>query len=350
MRNRNRLSSTLSLTLAFVAVSGSTVGTAVAGDKRDSNNFCTQTANSLNKACGFEALDEYWLAVAICTNESNDIDRSECLNDASAAKSEKSQLCREQFQGRKDFCRASSEARYDPNFDQQLFETDYTALPSLNPYFPIEIGNHWEFAGGGETVTVDVLNQTKLIDDVTCIVSRDIVYKNGELVEATDDWLAQAKGGDIWYCGEEVKDYETFPADNPALPELVSIDGSFKVDRDGTKAGVLYPRYPVEGQVYREEFSLGNAEDISEVESTDYTYGDDEDLDQWMPADLGALMCGRGGCFVTENRSLTDPTSLELKYYTPGIGVFLQVKPDVGEIVRLTKCNMDARCDRLPKR
>jgi hypothetical protein len=40
---------------------------------------------------------------------------------------------------------------------------------------------------------------------VRCIVVRDLVTKAGDLAEATDDWYAQAKDKNIWYCGEEIK-------------------------------------------------------------------------------------------------------------------------------------------------
>ncbi len=76
--------------------------------------------------------------------------------------------------------------------------------------------------GGRETTVVEALDETKAIAGVTCLVIRDQVFKNGKLLEDTDDWFAQAKDGAIWYCGEEVKDYETFAGDRPRLPELVS--------------------------------------------------------------------------------------------------------------------------------
>ncbi len=52
----------------------------------------------------------------------------------------------------------------------------------------------WEYAApaANETNTVEVLASTKLIEGVTCIVSRDLVKLNGEAKEFTDDWLAQA--------------------------------------------------------------------------------------------------------------------------------------------------------------
>jgi hypothetical protein len=68
-------------------------------------------------------------------------------------------------------------------------------------------------------------------------VVRDIVREEGRLAEATDDWFAQAKNGTVWYCGEEVKNYESFEGDRPMRPELVNVDGSFKAGRDRVLAG-----------------------------------------------------------------------------------------------------------------
>jgi hypothetical protein len=39
---------------------------------------------------------------------------------------------------------------------------------------------------------------------------------------------------------------------------------------------------------------------------------------------------------------------VERKYFAPGIGGFLEVKPDEGEISQLVECNFDARCASLP--
>jgi hypothetical protein len=52
---------------------------------------------------------------------------------------------------------------------------------------------------------------------------------------------------------------------------------------------------------------------------------------------------------VTKNFSQLEPDVIERKYYAPGIGVFLEVEPATGEVVRLVKCNVDSRCALLPK-
>ena len=105
---------------------------------------------------------------------------------------------------------------------------------------------------------------------------------------------------------------------------------------------------PRSGQFYVEESSLGNAEDATEILSVNYTYGKNARLDQLVPPALARLLC-HGDCIVTKNFSLLEPDVFERKYYAPGIGVFLEVEPEAGEVVRLVKCNVDPRCALLPQ-
>jgi hypothetical protein len=51
----------------------------------------------------------------------------------------------------------------------------------------------------------------------------EVVTVDGAVHEATDDWIAQGRDGTVWYCGEEVKDYETFPGDQPLQPEFLEV-------------------------------------------------------------------------------------------------------------------------------
>jgi hypothetical protein len=167
------------------------------------------------------------------------------------------------------------------------------------------------------------------------------------LKEDTDDWFAEAADGTVWYFGEEVKDYDTFAGDLPARPELVSIDGSFKTGRERDKAGILFPGTPEVGRLLREEFSLGNAEDVSEVVSTTYAFGTDPALDAFVPAGLASLLCAED-CVVTKNANLLEPEEFAYKYYARGLGLFLEVKPDEGAVLELKGCNVDPRCAALP--
>ena len=336
----------LMLMAALCLVSGPALAQGDDGDGEE-GRFCSQTANVIFHACGHEVRADFLLASAKCINVSDQVERSECFADANATRSEGHQRCHAQRTGRLDACQLLGEGRYDPDFNPANFD-DPKNPTNPNPYFPLGIGNTWEYRGGNEVNTVEVLNDTKLIDGVRCIVVRDQVFKDGDLVENTDDWYAQAKDRSTWYCGEEVKDFESFEGDDPRRPELVSIAGSFKAGRDGDKPGIIFLASPKPGDVYVEEFSLGNAEDATEVLSTTYAFGSNSELDQFVPQQLAQRLCSSSDCVVTKNFSLLEPGVFARKYYAHGIGFFLEVQPDSGEVLQLTHCNFDARCVALP--
>jgi hypothetical protein len=309
--------------------------------------FCSATAQAVLRACGNAALDDYWIGVGICINESDGRDRTECFTDLKGSHEEANDECAEQRVARTALCQAVGEGRYDPEFEETDFDSDFRNLTSPNRYFPLSIGSRWEFRSATESTVVQVTGATKLIDDVRCIVVRDEVRENGVLLEGTNDWFAQAKDGDVWYCGEETAEFATFRGDRPRKPEVVSIDGSFKAGRDGDKPGIIFLANPTPGQKYVEEASLGNAEDAAQVLAVDYSYGKNPKLDQLVPPRLARLLCAND-CVVTKNFSQLEPGAFERKYYAPGIGVFLETAPQTGEVVRLVNCNVDPRCALLP--
>lgn len=311
----------------------------------NASGFCSATATTVFSACGNQVQDDYWISAAICINVSDDAQRADCFAHAAAARRAGAQLCREQQTGRRALCGLLGEGRYDPAFDPDDFDNPRNPTHP-NHYFPLAIGNRWEF-GGSESIRIEVLNATKLIEGVTCLVVNDRVTVEGQLVEDTDDWFALAKDGSVWYCGEEVKDFETFEGDQPMKPELVSIDGSFKTGRDLDKPGIIFRAAPKQGELYRQEFSLANAEDVAQVLSTTYSFGSDPELDRLVPQQLAELLCA-GDCVVTREYTPIAPAAFEHKYYAPGIGQFLSTNPLDGEVVQLVDCNFDPRCAQLP--
>jgi len=313
-----------------------------------SRSACSATATALFKACKASVTDDSFVKKAICVNISDATERAECVAELRSERTEGNKLCQEQRDGRRDACNSLGEGRYDPDFDPALFDNPKNPTHP-NPYFPMTVGNRWEYRGGNEVNTVEVVNETKLISGVTCLVFRDQVFKDGDLAEDTDDWFCQAKDGNVWYFGEEVKDFDSFDGDDPRKPELVKIDGSFKAGRDGDKPGIIFQASPTVGQTYLEEFSLGNAEDVTEVLSTTYTFGTNAELDQFVPQQLAERFCSAGDCVVTKNFSLLEPGDFARKYYARGIGVFLEVKPDTGIDVQLVNCSFDSRCANLPQ-
>jgi hypothetical protein len=313
-------------------------------------HFCSQTAQTLFDACKSGVIEDFVVRNAVCLNINDVSERDECFSDSEDGRKEDNTVCREQRDWRLEACKLLGEERYDPDFDPADFDTDFHNLTHPNPYFPLTIGNKWTYKDKveNELNTIEILNQTKLIDGVTCVVSRDKVFKDGFLAENTDDWFAQKMDKNVWYCGEEVKDYEVFDGDHPKRAELVSIDGSFKAGRDGDKPGIIALANPKKGDVYLEEFSLANAEDVTRILSNNYSFGKNSDLDHLVPQQLAERMCSND-CIVTENFSLLEPGILARKYSARGIGVFLEIELDTNAVIQLVDCNFDSRCENLPQ-
>jgi hypothetical protein len=313
--------------------------------------FCSQTAEVVFKACGSELEDDFLIATANCINVSEKDERKECEADAREERKDGRELCREQFEARLEVCDLVGEERYDPDFGPENFLSNPT---SGNDYFPLGVGNKWVYEGGGETITVEVLRATKLIEGVTCIVVNDRVEEDGKLIENTDDWYAKhIETDDVWYCGEIAQNFETFEGDLPLVPELVDIEGSWKAGRDGAKAGILIEADPQPGHAYRQELLYTDAEDVAEVLSKNYVYGghsDDPDSFDYLvpPALAGALCSNAAPCVVTRDFTALEPGVEERKYYAPGIGVFLEVNLDAEDIVQLVDCSFATVCESLP--
>jgi hypothetical protein len=329
---------------------------AQAKDDGKKEAFCSQTAKAVFKACKNEVIDDYNIAKGNCINVSDPDERADCYQDAKADRKEAKEECNDQLEARQDVCGLIGEDRYDPDFTPGNF----LPIPKGHDYFPLGVGDKWVYEGTfkddegedvTETITVEVLRATKLIEGVTCIVVNDVVEDDGELIEDTDDWYAQRSDTmDVWYVGEIAKNFETFEDDAPPVPELVDIDGSWKTGRDGAKPGILIEANPLPGNAYRQEILLGEAEDVAEVLSNTYVYGgyteDPDSLDYRVPEDLAEALCSEGDpCVVTRDFTALEPGVEERKYYAPGIGVFLEVDLETGDIVQLLECTS---CPTLP--
>jgi hypothetical protein len=285
-------------------------------DDNDGNKemVCTMTAKAALMACRAEVEDDFWITMGNCINVSDPADRRTCGTDARTERRDGKKLCKDQFEARLEVCALVGEERYDPDFNPANFvdpaDIGNTVVP--NPYFPLVPGTRWVYQGGDETITVTVTDKTKLIQGVICRVVNDVVQEDDAVIEDTDDWYAQDREGNVWYCGEIAKEFETFAGDDPEEPELVSIDGSWKAGRAGAKPGIFMLAAPQVGDVYREEVSLGEAEDVAEVISITGTES------------VPAASCNHN-CLVTRNFTPLAPGVDEFKYYAPGVGLILEV-------------------------
>ena len=116
-------------------------------------------------------------------------------------------------------------------------------------------------ADGPERVETYVSHKTREVLGVKCTVVRDKAFLNGKLSEDTFDWYAQDKEGNVWYFGEDTKEYEN--------GKVVSTKGSWEAGVDGAKPGIVMEANPRVGDSYRQEYYEGEAEDMAEVLSLD---------------------------------------------------------------------------------
>ncbi|MEZ4279460.1 MAG: hypothetical protein R3F21_07595 [Myxococcota bacterium] len=309
--------------------------------------ICSNTAQLQFSACFAELNDDYLTSKAKCLNVVDEDARDECFDDAKQERGETFSLCRDQKEAREAFCEEIGEGAYAPDMSPSLFQ-DPRDPATPNPYFPLAVGDFWVFEEEEERIEIRVLDETKRVDGIDCIVVNDRVFVDEKVVEDTDDWFGIRTDGSIEYCGEAVQDFEIFPGDDPEEEQLVSIEGSFKAGLDGAKSGTAFLGAPVVGQSYRQEWDAGNAEDTGKVLSVAYAHGQSATLDEFVPEALAMLMCAQADCVVIQDGSTLDPDAFERKYYARGVGKFLEVKPEEGIAIPLIECNTDPRCSSLP--
>ncbi len=270
---------------------------------------CSGTAKAAFNACKAEITDDFWIAVGNCRNLEERGEQRDCNREAWQELLGNRKECGEQLEGRRDVCEALGEAPYQPEIDPENFSG-----PINNPYLPLIPGSWWRYEGDGEEILVEVTDETKEIMGVTCTVVRDRVYEDGEIVEDTFDWFAQDDDGNVWYFGELSQEYEN--------GELVSLEGSWEAGKDDAQPGILMLANPQVEDVYRQEFFLGDAEDMAKV----VALGEDTTIG------LGDFVT-----LVTEEWTPIEPDVRENKYYAMNIGTILERKPDTGEQVELVE-------------
>ena len=187
--------------------------------------------------------------------------------------------------------------------DLPVFDPNGFVPAVTNPLFPLPLGRRLLYRGTEddlpETVVTDITLGHKTILGVPVTVVLDRVFLNGELKEKTFDWYAQDKEGNVWYFGEDTKEYDN--------GKVVSTAGSFEAGKNGAKAGILMRVHPKLGQVTPQEFAPGIAEDKARV----------IDLNATITVPYGTFT----HCLKQEEFTPLEPDALENKYYCPGVGI-----------------------------
>jgi hypothetical protein len=304
----------------------------------DSNHSpCKRTANQMFAACHADVKDDYITTLANCSNLADSSDQSTCREEAKQTRHEEAGYCGDQLDARRNACDTLDEYRYDtdPLLDPTIafVNPDDVDQSSANPYVSIVAGHTYVLRAGKEgeeTVVVHVTEESREIQGVQCRVVVDAVLEvdkdeiSGEIdyvpVEVTDDWLAQDIEGNIYYCGEVSRNFEE--------GVLVDLDGSFESGREFAKAGLLMMALPEVGLAHRQEFSLGEAEDI--IQYVDLAGVPGEENEKFPCEDAG-------GCLMTYDFTPLGPESSEFKYYLPGVGFVLAEAMEEGELTGETE-------------
>jgi hypothetical protein len=177
-----------------------------------------------------------------------------------------------------------------------------------NPYWPMAPGSRWVYRetddeGNRQRVVVTVTDRSKTILGIDATVVHDVVSEKGEVIEDTFDWYGQDRWGNIWYLGEDTKEFED--------GKVVSTEGSWEAGVDGAEAGILVPGRPEVGMAYRQEYYAGEAEDEGKILS----------LDEQADVPFGSF----DSVLMTEDTTPLEPDVLEHKYYAQGVGPVLAI-------------------------
>lgn len=190
-----------------------------------------------------------------------------------------------------------------------------------NPYHPFQPGGVKIFYGAeGRTKLVGVhlyLTETRVFNwnstTVECRVLREIAFEDGQLVEISDNYFAQADDGTVYYFGEVVDNYEDGVVVNNDGSWLVGgpIPGSDDPQDAGndTAPTVFMPANPEVGDVFKPEDLPGVVDETAEVVRVDIK----------VKVPVGRFE----GAIQIKETSQLEPGSTS-KWYAPGVGVVME--------------------------
>ena len=330
------MSNTTTVALLLLSTALGSMAAYASNGKKDDDSACEASAEIMYKACRHDVRDDYLTTAANCVNISGRPERRACFREARALRAEEKEFCEEVEEAREEACEILGEDRYDPDplLDPAIEFIHPDQVPDVyapNPFVSVVAGHTYVLKAGEEgeeTVVVHVTEDTREILGVECRVVVDIVVEESdegggvyeyEAIEATDDWFAQDSMSNVYYCGEIARNFED--------GVLRDLDGSFEAGLDFAKSGVIIRNaFPGLGVAHRQEFALGEAEDIIQYMDDAAVPPDDEG------GENGLFPCAPDGCLKTFDFAPLDPEATEFKYYRPGIGFVLAVAMEDGEI------------------
>ena len=205
------------------------------------------------------------------------------------------------------------------NYKPAINPAEFTNVVD-NPFFPLVPGTTFVFEERDRRERrenkVTVTDETKTVMGVKCVVVHDTLTLDGVLLEDTFDWYAQDNRGNVWYFGEATREFK--PGGR------VSKAGSWEAGVQGAQPGIIMQASPKPGEPYRQEYFVGEAEDMGQVTATGET----------VTVPFGTMK----DCVRTKDWSLLESGS-EKKWYARGIGLVRaeSTSGEVSTLVSITK-------------
>jgi len=294
-------------TLAFAAAVDMTWSSMAA-----SVNNCGMTSRAAFQSCKLGAASDTKLALGKCANITDATKRKACNQQATADGKDALQSCRDQNTLRQGVCGRLGPSAYAPVITPTNFTTTID-----NQFFPLPPGTTYVFEGmtedGFEHDEFAVTHTTKSILGVLCVEVHDTRTVDNKVLEDTRDWFAQDLAGNVWYFGENTAIVDGGKAlGDGGLP--VDLSGTWTAGLDGAVPGIVMKAHPMIGDFYRQEFFLGEAEDLAEVKS----------LTESVTVPIRPQPFDN--CLKTEESSPLAPGDVESKLYAQGFGLLRTVE------------------------
>jgi hypothetical protein len=193
-----------------------------------------------------------------------------------------------------------------PATDRDAWTTTFAVEPGelvatgRNPYFVLEPGYQLVLEGGGDRLTITVLDATKTIAGVETRVVEERETHKGNLVEVSRNYFAiSTRTNGVFYFGEDVDIYK-----NGAI---ANHEGAWLAGANGAQFGLMMPGEALLKARYYQEVAPKVAMDRAEIVS----------LSASVTTPAGVF----SNCLKTEETTPLEAGAKETKYYARGIGL-----------------------------
>jgi hypothetical protein len=196
----------------------------------------------------------------------------------------------------------------EPNFEAFDAGSFDRSVQIDNPWMPLKPGTRLVYEGTTieddgtavpHRVVINVTDLTKVIGGIRTLITWDLDYSDGELVEAELAFFAQDTSGTVWRMGEYPEEYDA--GKFVAAPAWIH-------GLEDARAGIMMKAKP---QVGTPSYSQGWGPAVS--------WTDRGQVDQ-----MGQKTCVPAACYedvlVIAETSAAEPNAQQLKYYARGVG------------------------------